>query len=294
MALKSMTGCGRGSATGGGVRIDVELSSVNRKQFDVHMNLPKSLMVMESRVNDMIQKSVSRGIVTGAVNLVISGSAMQKCVSVDKDTARAYVKALRRTAMDLGLKDDLTARCLVSLPGVIKYENLPEHSEKIWPLLKKALQQALTTLTSMRAKEGMSLQKDLAKRFAVLKNELSGISKVAPEVAKRYRTVLQERIEKAGVAGGLNNEQLVKEVALFADRSDISEELVRLESHFGQVADLLRSSGPAGRTFDFLCQEMFREINTIGSKANSEAISGHVVRFKAGLESIREQVQNVE
>ncbi|MDD4872465.1 MAG: YicC family protein [Kiritimatiellae bacterium] len=294
MSLKSMTGCGRGSAIGGGVRVDVELSSVNRKQFDAHVNLPKALLMLEPRVDDLIHKSISRGNVAGAVNVTVSGGALEQCISVASDTAKTYIRVLRKTARELGLKDDLTARCLVSLPGVIKYESMPGDSEKIWPLLNKALRLALTRLTSMRVKEGKSLQKDLLRRLSLLKRELEGIKTVAPVIARKYRDTLQERIEKAGINGGLNNEQLVKEVAIFADRSDISEEIVRLESHFMQVSSLMKSSAPVGRTLDFLCQEMFREINTIGSKANSEIISGSVVRFKAGLESVREQVQNVE
>ena len=192
------------------------------------------------------------------------------------------------------MKDDLSARCLVTLPGVIRYESLPEDSEKIWPLLNKALRKALAGLTAMRAKEGISLQKDLLRRFSVLKRELGGIKEDAPVVAEKYRETLQKRIEQAGVAGGLSEEQLLKEVVVFADRCDITEEIVRLESHFGQIAGIVRSSEPAGRTLDFLCQEMFREINTIGSKANSGEISARVVRFKAGLETVREQVQNIE
>jgi uncharacterized protein (TIGR00255 family) len=294
MSLKSMTGYGRGCVVGGGVRVDVELSSVNRKQFDVHVNLPKALMMLETMVDDLIHKSISRGNITGMVNVTVFGSALQKCISVEEDTAKAYIRALRIASAKLGLKDDLTARSLISLPGVIKYESMPGDSEKIWPLLQRALRQALARLTNMRIKEGKCLQKDLSRRLSALKHELESIKKVAPDIAGKYRVTLQERIEKAGIGGGLNNEQLIKEVALFADRSDISEEMVRLESHFHQVFELMRSSEPVGRTLDFLCQEMFREINTIGSKANSEMISGSVVRFKAGLESVREQVQNVE
>jgi uncharacterized protein (TIGR00255 family) len=241
MSLKSMTGCGRGSAAGGGVKVDVELSSVNRKQFDVHVTLPKSLMMLESRMDGIIQKSISRGNVTGVVNVSVSGSALQNCISVEKDTAKAYVNELRKIARDLGLKDDLTARCLVSLPGVIKYDSLPADAEKIWPLLNKALIQALVNLTSMRAREGKSLQKDLLSRFSALKGELEYINKAAPSVAVKYRAILQERIEKAGIAGGLNSDQLMKEVALFADRSDITEEIVRLGSHFNQVSGIHRA-----------------------------------------------------
>jgi len=294
MALKSMTGCGRGTASGKGIRVEIELSSVNRKQFDVRVNLPKGLTSLEPRVEKAIQKSISRGNVTGNVSVTISGSALQKCISVEKDTAAAFVRALRATAANLGLKDDLTARCLVTLPGVIRYDSVPSDSEKVWVLLNKALNVAVAGLTAMRIKEGRALQTDISSRFAGLRRDLEKIERAAPGVAERYRRTLLERIEKSGVSNGLNSEQLLKEVALFADRSDISEEIVRLGSHFNQIAGIMKTSEPAGRTLDFLCQEMFREINTIGSKANSGEISAIVVRFKAGLESIREQVQNIE
>lgn len=292
--MKSMTGCGSGSAAGWGIRVDVELSSVNRKQFDAHVNLPRALIMFESEINGIIQKFVSRGNVTGTVSIAVSGAALRKCISVEKDMAKAYVQALRAAARDCGLKDDLTARCLVNLPGVIKYENVPQDAKRIWPLLKKALLQAVGRLSQMRAREGKSLRKDLMGRFSLMIRELGGVKKEAPGVAGKYRVMLQERIARAGINGGLSSEQLAKEVALFADRCDVNEEIVRLESHFKQVSGLMNSPEPVGRTLDFLCQEMFREINTIGSKANSEAISGSVVRFKAGLESVREQVQNVE
>ena len=293
MSFKSMTGCGRGSATAGGIRVEVELSSVNRKQFDVHVTIPKALTVLEPRMESLVQKFISRGNVTGMVNVTVSGSAVRRCISVDKNTAMAYVQELRKTARELGLKDDLSARSLVAIPGVIKYESIPEDVEKVWYLLEKSLRKALQALTRMRAQEGLALQKDLLRRFAALRKELDHIKKVAPTITEKYRTSLQQRIEKAGIAGGLSSEQLLREVALFADRSDISEEIVRLESHFSQISGIVKSSEPVGRTMDFLCQEMFREIN-IGSKANSEEISRRVVGFKAGLESVREQVQNIE
>jgi uncharacterized protein (TIGR00255 family) len=202
MSLKSMTGCGRGVAAGNGIRVEVELSSVNRKQFDVHVNLPKGLTALEPRVDKAIQKSISRGNVTGNISVTVSGSALQRCISVEKGTAEAYVRALRKTAAQLGLKDDLTARCLVTLPGVVRYDSIPSDSEKIWVLVNRALSAAIAKLTAMRMKEGKALQDDLARRFAVLKRELGVIEKSAPGVAEKYRMALQERIEKAGISGG--------------------------------------------------------------------------------------------
>lgn len=294
MPLISMTGYGRGEASAGGMKIEVELSSVNRKQFDVRVSLPKTLMALESRVYEMVHRVVSRGYVMGTVKVSVSGRARQKCVSVDVDTARAYVRGLGKVAKELGLKNDLTARSLVYLPEVVQYESLPEDSEGVWSLLKKALSGAIDQLVEMRKIEGEALEKDLMRRFEELRRHLDHIVKLAPKVAQKYRKILEKRLQQAGIESEPDDQQLMKELVLFVDRSDISEEIVRLQSHFGQVTGQMDSKRPMGRTLDFLCQEMFREINTIGSKANDAAISRHVVQFKADLENIREQVQNVE
>jgi uncharacterized protein (TIGR00255 family) len=180
------------------------------------------------------------------------------------------------------------------LPDIIGFDDVSRDSEKVLPVLKKALQAALSQLAAMRAVEGAALEKDIRKRFDKLKKRVEQIEKLAPSVPKRYRKALLERIEKADLKVGLSEDQLAKEVAMFADRCDVSEELVRLGSHFSQVEKLMQSREPSGRAFDFLCQEFLREINTIGSKANDARLSRHVIAFKTELECVREQVQNVE
>lgn len=294
MSLKSMTGHGRGEASSGGMKVEVELSSINRKQFDVRIGLPRTLIALESRVYELLHKMVSRGCVTGTVGISLSGDVRNRGISVDRNMARAYVQALRKAAEDLGLKDDLTARTLVSLRDVVQYEDGVEDTGKVWRLLKTALKEAISRLIEMRKTEGETLEKDLVDRFGRLIRRLDSIKKLAPGVSEKYCKVLETRVRKAGVCVKAGSQELLREVVLFADRSDISEEIVRLDSHIGQVSDFMHSKRPAGRSLDFLCQEMFREINTIGAKANDAAISKHVVRFKADLESIREQVQNVE
>jgi len=167
--------------------------------------------------------------------------------------------------------------------------------EEFWPAVQKALRQALSRMVQMREREGAHLAADLAKRVAVMQRAAARIAKQAPTVAERYRRQLVERIKSAGLeAPGVEDERLLKEVVLFADRSDISEELTRLQSHFQQFEDGRRSQEPVGRMLDFLAQEMNREINTIGSKANDSLISREVVTLKAELEKFREQAQNVE
>ncbi len=168
-------------------------------------------------------------------------------------------------------------------------------AEELWPAAKKALDAALDVLLKMREREGAFLGKDLKARVAVLRAGVSRVQALAPKVAERYREQLLARIKAAGLeAPGLEDERLVKEIFYFADRSDVSEELTRLQSHFQQFDDCVKSGEPIGRTLDFLAQEINREINTLGSKANDSDISREVVLLKAELEKFREQVQNVE
>lgn len=294
MALISMTGFGRGDAARSGIKVEVELSSVNRKQFDVRINLPRSLSVLESRIYELIHKSVRRGHVQGMVRVGSSGNGNGRRVVVDTGVAGAYVRELRNAASELNLEDDLNVRALLMLPEVVRLEGVSDDAEKVWPLVKKALKSAISELRTMQCREGEALQKDILARLAKLRKRLAQVKKLSPGVVKRYRKLLEERLSKAGVCIGSDSQGLLKEVAVFADRCDISEEITRLESHFDQAEKIIAAKNPAGRPLDFLCQEMFREINTIGSKANNGAIAAQVVFLKTELECVREQVQNVE
>jgi uncharacterized protein (TIGR00255 family) len=294
MTLKSMTGYGRGEAAAGGIKVGVELSSVNRKQFDVRINLPRQLIALEARVAELVHRTILRGSVTGTVNIDVSSKARLESASVDMDVAKGYVKAIRKAAAELGLEDDLGARSLLSLPEVVKFESLPADPAKIWSLLEKALGKAIGQLAAMRKTEGKALEKDITGRMKKLKALMEEIKKLAPDVPVKYRELLLQRLENAGIGIKTDDPALNRELALFADRSDVSEEITRLESHFKQAATIIASNEAAGRTLDFLCQEMFREINTIGSKANDGGITKYVVSFKTELECVREQVQNVE
>jgi uncharacterized protein (TIGR00255 family) len=294
MGLSSMTGFGRGEASARGIKVEVELSSVNRKQFDVRVSLAKALFALEAQVYEMIHKALARGSVTGAIRVGVSETARRRCVHVDVETARAYVRGLRGAARRLGLPDDLSAQSLIHLPEVVQYESLPEGPSKVWPLVERAVAQAIAQLLGMRRQEGMAIQKDLTERLGRLDWRLAQVRKLAPDVPREYRRGLLDRLKSAKVEADDQDQRLVRELALFADRCDISEEIVRLDSHLRQARKMIHGEGPAGRALDFLCQEMFREINTVASKANHAKISLHVVQFKTELEAIREQVQNVE
>lgn len=294
MALISMTGFGRGEASDAGVKVEVELSCVNRKQFDARINVPRPLATLEARMVDVIHKTVRRGFVQGLVKAAAAGDGASRRVRVDAGLAEAYVSELRRTAHRLSLPDNLDARALLALPEVVKFEGAPEDPELVWPLARPALARALKELRGMQAAEGAALEKDIRGRLAKLDARLERIRAQAPRVVVRYRKALKARLAQVGVLMHADPQNLWKEVVLFADRCDISEEITRLRSHFDQAKRIIESRDAAGRTLDFLCQEMFREINTIGSKANDAAIATHVVFFKTELECIREQVQNVE
>jgi uncharacterized protein (TIGR00255 family) len=209
--------------------------------------------------------------------------------------ARGYVRELRRMARGLGLKGEVTLDMVARAPGVLQAEDGWAEADEYWPLVQRALGLAVTGLVRMREREGAHLERDLQKRVRALRRAVVRIKREAPKVVARYRLALRERVASAGIElPGVDDDRLVREVAWFADRSDITEELTRLESHFRQLDECLASGEPVGRTLDFLAQEMNREVNTIGSKANDSRISREVVQLKAELEKFREQAQNVE
>lgn len=294
MALRSMTGYGRGGAVASGIRVETEINSVNRKQLEVRMNLPRSLSSLESRMVELIQSAVSRGQVSGSVVVQVSEALRQKSLKVDHALAASYVGELRRTAKELGLADDLSASVLLDLPEVVSYCGADQNADAVWPVLGKALKAALKDLVAMRVREGVALGADLLHRLKRLRKLLDCVNTEAPLVTERYRETLRKRLVQAGVNLGDCDPLMIRELAVFADRSDITEEITRLDSHLKQALGLLKAVDPAGRTLDFLSQEMFREINTIGSKANEVRITRHVIEFKTELERFREQVQNIE
>ncbi len=293
--MKSMTGYGWGECSQNGFKITVELSSVNRKQSEISINLPRELEVLEAQIRDEINRSIARGRLTARVTLHAAEGMEAARVQVNSALAKAYARELRKLAKDLKLKDNLSLDHLVRAPGVMEMNSEVGDAEAFWPPVNKALLQGMAMLVKMRRREGANLKKDLNDRIGTMRKAVTRIRKEAPLVQKRYREQLIDRIKSAGLEDmRLDEERLLKEVVFFADRSDISEELTRLQSHFQQFDDCLKSGDPVGRTLDFLAQEMNREINTIGSKANDSLISREVVVLKTELEKFREQAQNVE
>ncbi len=290
-----MTGYGRGECSQNGFKITVELSSVNRKQTEISVALPREMEMLEAQIRDLINQYISRGRLTVRVSLHTGASKLSARMHLNVPLAKAYAQELTRLSRQLKLPGPVTLDHLARAPGVFQTDEQIVEEEDFWPAVQKALKLALQTLVKMREREGAHLAQDLSKRVDLMRKAAGRIQKQAPQVARRYREQLLQRIQEAGLeAPGVEDDRLLKEVVYFADRSDISEELTRLQSHFQQFVDCVKSREPVGRTLDFLAQEMNREINTIGSKANDNVISREVVTLKAELEKFREQAQNVE
>jgi uncharacterized protein (TIGR00255 family) len=243
----------------------------------------------------VIHRRIARGRVTVRVTLHAGAGKASARQHLNVPLAKAYARELTRLAKQLKLPGPVTLDQLARAPGVLQTDEELAVEEDFWPAVETALKKALSQMIQMREREGAHLAQDLAKRITVMQKAAAQIQKHAPTVAERYRQQLLQRIKSAGLeAPGVEDERLLKEVVYFADRSDISEELTRLQSHFQQFADGFKSKEPVGRMLDFLAQEINREVNTIGSKANDSLISREVVTLKAELERFREQAQNVE
>lgn len=291
--MKSMTGFGCGEASNDDLIYRVEVASVNRKQADIVVNLPRELSALDSRIRKQVSEVVSRGRINVGISLK-SSEAKGGSLSINLPLAEEYSAAIAKLEEHLGLNGLVSRFDPGRAPGVIQLgETLPE-PEDVWPFVEKALKESLSKLLEMRSTEGAHLKSDLESRLAILKGFLQQIAEQAPNVVKRYRENLMKRLDAAGIELNLDDERLIKEIGLFADRCDISEEITRLESHFAQCQKYFTSDEAVGRPLDFLIQEMGREINTIGSKANDASIAQIIVESKTELEKIREQIQNIE
>jgi uncharacterized protein (TIGR00255 family) len=290
--MRSMTGHGRGSAHFDGRQIAVELSSVNRKQAEISLSLPHALLELEPRVRDEINAHLSRGRLTVVVGLHARPTARTRTINLP--AAQAYRDELKALRQSLKLAGEITLDQILRGPGVLESETADIPPGTAWPALQKALRTALEQFVRMRRREGRALAADLRHRVLALQKSVREIALLAPKVVEHHRGALLDRAMKAGLELEPSDERLLKEIVLFSDRSDISEELTRLRSHFDQFLGHLARDEPMGRTLDFLLQELFRETNTIGNKANFLAISQIVVGLKTELEKLREQVQNIE
>lgn len=294
--IRSMTGFGQASRNIGGYRVQIDMKSVNHRYCEVVVRLPREWLSLEEPLKKTVQQSVRRGRVDVFVSIERDASS-GKTVQVDWDLVEGLRQAARQINERMGIGGQLGLQEVLQMPDVLRFtDSGPQADETFFPQLQECAEEALAQLGAMRQSEGRHLCEDLSGKIAVLEQERLEIKRLAPLVVDDYTAKLRQRIQDllAGQAVSIDEQRLAMEVAVFADRASIDEELTRLESHFRQCGELLQSGEPAGRKLDFLVQEMNREVNTIGSKASHVELTAGVVRMKAELEKIREQVQNIE
>ena len=291
--MRSMTGYGSGSAPFPGGRTSVELRAVNHRFLEVKMMLPREFLPWEQEWREMIEAQVKRGRIE--LTLTFSGRPVRPyAVNLNLDLARAYCEAITRLQRDLGIKGELDVSFLASRPELFQVTEKPRPTQAEILAAGRALQQALAALERQRGREGTFLARDLRARILVLDKARQAIKKRAPVVQGALRERLRERVTNSLQGVELDQSRLLQEVVTLTQKGDITEELVRLQSHLGALAETLRSHDPVGKRIDFLLQEVQREINTIGAKADDTAIRHLVVAAKEEVEKLREQVQNIE
>jgi len=293
--VRSMTGFGRGEASGESIAVTVEVRSVNHRHLDVALRLPRSLAALELDVRRLVQSRLERGRIDIAVQLTpLAGAATQR-VQVDAALAREYVARARALAMELGLDGAPNLAWLLEQPGVVRLED-PEPIEPAapWPLLAEALGRALDELVARRTAEGDRLSEALRTLHGELTTNVELVAVRAPATTARREDRLRDRLRALLAETAIDQSRIVTEAAVWADKSDVTEELARLRAHLAEFTLMLGKDGPVGRPLDFLIQELNREINTVASKADDLEMSQAALAAKGVLEKIREQVQNLE
>ena len=288
-----MTGYGRSTGTSSAGNITVEVKSVNHRFCDTAIKLPSKLTFCEAKIKKEIEKVITRGRIDLNINIE-STESTTKNFNVDIPLAKAYIAAVKKLKTELSLEGEPSITDLMQLKDIIiPCEEAADHNT-IMTELTEPVRGALASLNEMRLEEGKNMAADIREHLAHIEDTVTKVSTRQPEVINQYKAKLKERIEKLADGVEVDEVRLAQEVAHLADRSDISEEIVRLKSHLKQFSTLLEEGGVLGRKLDFLVQEMNREINTVGSKSNDSEISLSVVAVKADIEKIKEQVQNIE
>ncbi|MBR3504207.1 MAG: YicC family protein [Clostridia bacterium] len=291
--MYSMTGYGRAAVERDGRALTIELKSVNHRFLDISFRMPRSFGFMEDAMRRQIGAALSRG----HVDVFATYRNMRddsKLVQVDEALLKAYMAAFDRIGETTGLRDDRTLSVAARLPDVMAVAEAEEDQEALRALVEEALAEALGQMRRMRAQEGEALRADIDERVNRLEKMTEAIEERYPQTVLEYRQKLDARVRELLSGAAVDEQRLLQEVALMADRSAIAEETVRLHSHFQQIRGFLTQAEPAGRKLDFIVQELNREVNTISSKSQDVPITNLVVEAKAEIEKIREQVQNVE
>ncbi len=291
--LRSMTAYGRGEFLHQGVQFVAEVRSVNHRFLDLHLRIPRNFQVLEDALKKTISGRIRRGRVEATVQMGPSEEALAASLELNTPLVEAYLRVLDQLEREFGIEKGVRGLDLVQMKDIIVFESAAVESDAMLPGFMGALEQALDSLDEMRLNEGKALEADFRKRLERIRTWVGEIDKKRPELAETYRTRLKERVGKI-LNGDVDEARLEQEVVFYADRSDITEELVRIASHLEQFEAYLDSDDVVGRRLDFLIQEINREVNTLSVKASDASISKIVVEVKAELEKMREQAQNVE
>ncbi|MGE5371857.1 MAG: YicC/YloC family endoribonuclease [Solirubrobacterales bacterium] len=291
--VRSMTGFGRAEVAGSMYQITCEIKCVNHRFFDFNLRMPRRYGALEDRVREKLKQSVSRGRVEVSCNIEKSGTP-ERALKVDNELAITYYKCLKDLAFTLEIPADIRLIDVFRLPEVFSLQEAEDDLEHLWNVMDQALEQAMAELVRMREKEGQTLVRDIVQRTGMIVETVAQVEERSPLVVRDYAERLRKRLNDLMGEATVDENRLAQEIAVFADRASITEEIVRLRSHCQQMQEYLNGSESVGRKCDFLVQEMLREVNTIASKANDLTISQLAVDMKAELEKIREQIQNIE
>lgn len=291
--IKSMTGFGRAQETVDGMTVTVELKSVNHRYFEFTAKVPRTYGFLEEKLKSFLNARVSRGKMECYVSIEnLEESDME--VVVNPSLAKGYVDALRTLSENFGLKEDYSAISIAKFPDVLTLRKAPADEEKIWNAVQKVTELAVERFVTMRETEGEKLRADILSKADTILEHVAFVESRSPQTVREYHEKLRQRMEELLENTQVDEQRLLTEAAIFADKVAVDEETVRLRSHISQLREFLDADEPIGRKLDFLVQEMNRESNTIGSKAQDVEIAKRVIAIKAEVEKIREQVQNIE
>ena len=291
--IKSMTGFGRAQETVDGMTVTVELKSVNHRYFEFTAKVPRTYGFLEEKLKSFLNARVSRGKMECYVSIEnLEESDME--VVVNPSLAKGYVDALRTLSETFGLKEDYSAISIAKFPDVLTLRKAPADEEKIWNAVQKVTELAVERFVTMRETEGEKLRADILSKADTILEHVAFVESRSTQTVREYHEKLRQRMEELLENTQVDEQRLLTEAAIFADKVAVDEETVRLRSHISQLREFLNADEPIGRKLDFLVQEMNRESNTIGSKAQDVEIAKRVIAIKAEVEKIREQVQNIE
>ena len=291
--IKSMTGYGSAKGASGKTAISVELRSVNNRYLDCSVRLPRVYTAAEDAIKAAVGKFVSRGKVDVYINLDTS-AAEETVIRLNEPLAAAYVEIFHKMSEEFGVPNDISTATLARLPDILTAEKAEEDREQLFADIGDVLQEALRGYDAMRTAEGARLREDVLSRLELLETLVTKAEERSPVTLKEYRDRLTQKMTEVLSAVNIDQQRILTEAALFADRIAVDEETVRLRSHISQVRGMMDADEPVGRKLDFLVQEMNREANTIGSKGNDLEMAKIVVEMKSTIEKIREQIQNIE